>query len=146
MFAGSLVAKTGPGVYDARAPEKRKIRAGALPEVVDEDRCPVEGRVIVDSGIGAVVPKPGMAVAAEGMSPEGDQYLVVSNPRGDEFSLESVGPEPRSEASSGLETRASGPSAARIPTTTPGTHRSTTTTDGTPTPAASPTTSRRPGP
>jgi hypothetical protein len=38
---------------------------------------------------------------------------VVSSPRGDEFSLESVGPEPRSEASSGLETRASGPSACQ---------------------------------
>jgi hypothetical protein len=69
MFAGSLVAQTGPGVYEACAPEKRKIRAGALPEVVDEDRCPVEGRVIVDGGIGAVVPEPGMAVPAEGMSP-----------------------------------------------------------------------------
>jgi hypothetical protein len=113
MFAGSLVAQTGPGVYEACAPENQKIRAGALPDVVDEDRCPVEGRVIVDGGIGAVVPEPGMAVAAEGMSPEGDQYLVVSNPRGDEFSLESVGPEPRSEASSNLETRASGPSACQ---------------------------------
>jgi len=69
MFAGSLVAQTGPGVYEACAPEKQKIRAGALPEVVDEDRCLVEGRVIVDGGIGAVVPEPGMAVPAEGMSP-----------------------------------------------------------------------------
>jgi hypothetical protein len=83
LFAGSLVVQTGPGVYEACGPEKRKIRDGALPGVVDEDRCPVEGRVIVDGGIGAVVPEPGMAVAAEGMSPEGDQYLVVSNPRGD---------------------------------------------------------------
>ncbi len=38
---------------------------------------------------------------------------MVSSPRGDEFSLGSVGPEPRSEASSGLETRASGPSACQ---------------------------------
>ena len=104
MFAGSLVAQTGPGVYEACAPEKQKIRAGALPEVIDEDRCPVEGRVIVDGGIGAVVPEPGMAVSAEATSPEGDQHLTVSNPRGDELSLEGVGQEPRSTASSGGST------------------------------------------
>ncbi len=110
MFAGSLLAQTGPGVYEACAPEKQEIRAGNLPAVVDEDRCPVEGRVIVDGGIGAVVPEPGMSVTAEAASPEGDQYLVVSNPRGDEISLDGVGTEPQSRASSGLETRASGPS------------------------------------
>jgi hypothetical protein len=111
MFAGSLVAQTGPGVYEACAPEKQKIRAGALPEVVDEDRCPVEGRVIVDGGIGAVVPEPGMAVIAEAASPEGDQHLTVSNPRGDEISLDGVGKETRSEAPPEITSRASGPGA-----------------------------------
>jgi len=110
MFAGSLLAQSDPGVYGACAPDRQEIRASALPEVVEEDRCPVEGRVIVDGGIGAVVPEPGMAITAEGTSPEGDQFLTVSNPRGGEISLEGVGPEPRSEASSGIETRASGPS------------------------------------
>ena len=43
MFAGSLMAQAGPEVYGACAPGKEKIRAGALPEVVDEDRCPIEG-------------------------------------------------------------------------------------------------------
>ena len=38
MFAGSLMAQSGPGVYGACAAEKQKIRASALPEVVDEDR------------------------------------------------------------------------------------------------------------
>ncbi len=110
MFAGSLMAQSGPEVYGACAPEKQKIRAGALPEVVDEDRCPVEGRLIVDGGIGAVVPEPGMTITADATLTDGHQHLTVSNPRGDEISLDGVGPEPRSEASSELNTRASGPS------------------------------------
>ncbi len=110
MFAGSLMAQSEPGVYGACAPEKQKIRAGALPEVVDEDRCPVEGRLIVDGGIGAVVPEPGMTITADATLTDGHQHLTVSNPRGDEISLDGVGPEPRSEASSELNTRASGPS------------------------------------
>src|SRR5829696_1210821 len=75
MFAGSLLAQSDPGVYEACAPDRQEIRASALPEVIDEDRCPVEGRMIVDGGIGAVVPEPGMAITAEGRSPEGDQFL-----------------------------------------------------------------------
>jgi hypothetical protein len=113
MFAGSLLAQAGPGVYEACAPEKQEIRAGALPEVVDEDRCPVEGRKIVDGGTGAVVPEPGMAVTAVATSTGGDQHLTVSNPRGDEISLTGVGSEVRSEASPEIASRASGPSACR---------------------------------
>ena len=110
MFAGSLMAQSGPGVYGACGPEKQKIRAGALPEVVDEDRCPVQGRVIVDGGSGAVVPEPGMTVTADATYTGGHQHLTVSNPRGDQISLDGVGAEPRSEASPDLGTRASGPS------------------------------------
>ena len=109
MFAGSLMAQSGPGVYGACAPEKQEIQAGALPEVVDEDRCPVEGRVISDGGIGAVVPEPGMTVTADATSTDGHEHLTVSNPRGDEILLSDVGTEPSSRASS-LESRASGPS------------------------------------
>ena len=111
IFAGSLMAQGNPGMYEACAPAKQKIQASRLPEVVDEDRCPVEGRVIVDGGIGAEVPEPGMAISADATSPGGQhQYLVVSNSRGDEISLGSVGPESRSGVSSNLSTRASGPS------------------------------------
>lgn len=110
MFAGSLMAQSGPGVYGACAPEKQEIRAGALPEVVDEDRCPVEGRVISDGGIGAVVPEPGMTVTADATSTEGHQQLTVSNPRGDGVSFGDVGPESSPRDSSGLQTRASSPS------------------------------------
>ena len=113
MFAGSLMAQAGPEVYGACAPEKEKIQAGALPEVVDEDRCPIEGRMIVDGGIGAVVPGPGMAISADATFTDGHEHLTVSNPRGDEISLEGVGSETRSEASPDLGTRASGPSACQ---------------------------------
>jgi hypothetical protein len=109
MFAGSLVAQTGQQVYAACAPEKQKIRAAALPEVVDKDRCPIEGRVIMDGGIGAVVPEPGMTITADATLTEGHQHLTVSNPRGDEISLAGVGAESRSEASPVLGSRASGP-------------------------------------
>ena len=113
MFAGSLMAQSGLGVYGACAPEKQKIRAGALPEVVDEDRCPVEGRVIVDGGIGAVVPEPGMTITADATLTDGHQHLTVSNPRGEEISLEGVGPEARSEASSDFGTMATSPRSCR---------------------------------
>ena len=113
MFAGSLMAQAGPEVYGACAPGKEKIRAGALPEVVDEDRCPIEGRMIVDGGIGAVVPQPGMAISADATSVEGHQHLTVSNPSGDEISLEGVGSETSSETSPDLGTMASSPSACQ---------------------------------
>ena len=115
MFAGSLLAQAEEGVYDACLREKQEIRAGALPEVVDEDRCPVAGREIVDGGIGAVVPEPGMAVIEEGESTTGHEYLYVSNPRGDTLVLDGVGHEPPSEGASDLTTRASGPSECRDP-------------------------------
>lgn len=113
MFAGSLLAQADGGVYDACSRDKEKIRAGALPAVLDEERCPVAGRLIVDGGIGAVVPESGMAVTAEAQSPGGDQHLVVSNPRGDKLLLDGVGREPRSEAVGEITTMASGPEACQ---------------------------------
>jgi hypothetical protein len=64
----------------------------------------------VDGGIGAVVPEPGMTTTADATFPEGHQYLVVSNPRGDEIYLGGVGAEPQSATTSDLGTMASGPS------------------------------------
>ena len=110
IFSGSLMAQGGPGVYEACAPAKQKIQASTLPEVLDEDRCPIEGRMIVDGGVGAVVPEPGMAISADATSTEGHEHLTVSNPRGDEIALGGVGAEPRSEAPAELSARASGPS------------------------------------
>ena len=113
MFAGSLLAQADEAVYDACAEEKQEIRAAALPKVLDEERCPVAGRVIVDGGIGAVVPEPGMAVIAEAESTGGEQYLSVSNPRGGELVLDGVGSESGPKAVPELATRASGPSPCR---------------------------------
>src|ERR671912_398570 len=56
MLAGSLFAQASPGVYPACAPDQRESRAADLPDVVDQDRCPVGGREIVDGGISVVVP------------------------------------------------------------------------------------------
>lgn len=109
MFAGSLLAQADEAVYEACSRDKQEIRASALPEVLDEERCPVAGRVIVDGGVGAVVPEPGMAVTAEAASAGGGQHLVVSNPRGDKILLDDVGKETGSESAPELTTRASGP-------------------------------------
>ena len=110
MFAGSLLAQADGAVYDACSRDKQEIRAVALPEFLNEERCPVAGRVIVDGGIGAVVPEPGMAVIAEAETSKGHQYLSVGNPRGGRLVLDGVGREPGSEAASGFGTRASGAS------------------------------------
>ena len=115
MFAGSLLAQADGAVYDACSREEQKIQAAELPEVLDEERCPVGGRVIVDGDVGAVVPEPGMAVTAEAESPEGGQHLVVSNPRGGKLIVGGAGQEPPPEAAPKLATRASGPSSCRDP-------------------------------
>ncbi len=91
MFAGSLLAQADEAVYDACSRDKQEIRAGGLPEVLDEERCPVAGRVIVDGDVGAMVPEPGMVVSVDAESPDGSQHLVVSNPQGDRLVLDEVG-------------------------------------------------------
>ncbi|QIN82769.1 hypothetical protein GBA63_08995 [Rubrobacter tropicus] len=113
MFTGSLLAQAEGTVYDACSRDKQEVRAAALPEVLDEEKCPVAGRVIVDGDIGAVVPEPGMAVIAEAESSDGHQYLSVSNPRGGKLLIDGAGREPRPEAASGISARASGPGECR---------------------------------
>lgn len=97
MFAGSLAAQAeapaDPKVYEACERGKQEIRAGALPRVVEEDRCPVAGRTIVDNGVGAVVPRPGESVYASASTTGGGQELIVSNPRGGEVLVQGVGDE-----------------------------------------------------
>ena len=48
MLAGSPMAQTDAGVYEACQPQRDRIDAAALPGVVDQERCPVAGRTIVD--------------------------------------------------------------------------------------------------
>jgi hypothetical protein len=115
MFAGSLLAQADGRIYDACAREEQEISARALPEVVDQDRCPVAGRVIVDGDVGAVVPGPGMAVTAEASGPAGVEHLTVSNPLGDGLIIDGAGRGKRPDPLSGIASRAPGPGACSDP-------------------------------
>ena len=111
ILAGSLQAQAGQEVYEACAPGRAAIHAAVLPDVVDQDLCPIAGRVIVDHGVGALVPAPGESVFAEAMSPGGNQNLVVSNPQGDKLLIEEAGIEDGALETGTLATRAGSPSA-----------------------------------
>jgi hypothetical protein len=115
ILAGSLVAQPGTRVYKACEPDRVKIDAAVLPEVVDQDLCPVAGRTIEDHGAATVVPEPGESVFSEAMSPEGNQQLVVINPPGDRLLLREVGREGAQEESGTLATRAGSPTACSDP-------------------------------
>ncbi len=115
ILAGSPMAQTGSRVYEACEPDRANIDAAMLPDVVDQDLCPVAGRAIVDHGAGTMVPEPGESVFAEAMSPEGNQQLVVINPPGDRLLLQEVGSDSEHEETGTLATRAGGPSACSDP-------------------------------
>jgi hypothetical protein len=69
-------------VYEACKPGKAKISAVDLPQGVDEDRCPVAGRVIADStGIGTHLPLPGWGIFVETYSPDEPQEFEVQPTR-----------------------------------------------------------------
>lgn len=85
-------AQTNRGTYDACLPGKAKIVATDLPPIVDQTRCPVGGRKIVDSGrAGTTLPEPGMAVYVEAYGIHGSQEFEVLNRRGGTFVLRHVG-------------------------------------------------------
>ena len=111
IFAGSLIAQTSPGLYAACRPDQREIEAAELPGVVDQERCPVDGREIVDGGVSVVVPEPGESVFAEAMSPRGGEHLVVGNPADETLVLGEVGSESGTQET--FTTQSSGPGACR---------------------------------
>jgi hypothetical protein len=121
MTVGSLAAQTAGGpadeVYGACGRDEARIEAAALPRVVDQARCPVGGRQIVDRGVAVVVPGPGESVFAEVMSPGGNQQLVVANPVGGKLVVERAdaadGRRAALRGPEGATPRASGPSACR---------------------------------
>ncbi len=115
IFAGSPGAQVGSRFYEACEPGRERIEAAVLPEVVDQDLCPVAGRPIVDHGAGTTIPEPGESVFAEAMSPHGNQQLLVINPPGDRLLLEEAGAEAEEDGPGTLATRAGGPSACRDP-------------------------------
>ena len=114
ILAGSPMAQTGSRVYEACERDRSKIDAAVLPDVVDQDLCPVAGRAIVDNGVGTVLPEPGESVYAEAMSPEGNQQLVVINPPGDRLLVQEAGREGEEQGSGTLAMRG-GPSACSDP-------------------------------
>jgi hypothetical protein len=92
--AAPLRAEPAPEPYAACSPDKEVIRASELPDVVDQDRCPVAGRHIVDAGgLGATLPPAGMAVIVDAITTTGGQELTVTNNPGDTFEVSGAGEE-----------------------------------------------------
>ncbi len=84
-------AQPGARVLDACEPGKPEIDATDLPEVVAPERCPIEGRQIVDGAVKSVVPPPGKGVYAEVLTPSGSQELDVARRADGTVELDHVG-------------------------------------------------------
>ena len=94
LFARMPAAQMNTGVYEACRPDNAEIRAANLPRLVDQRRCPVSGRAIVDGGgLGIVLPEPGVGVSAEALTLDGALDFTVINSPGAIFVLEDVGNE-----------------------------------------------------
>ena len=78
VVSAPTLAQTVPGTLEACRGTQARVQASALPEVVAPGRCPLEGGVIVDNGVGTVVPEPGEAIYAEAMTTSGAQELTVT--------------------------------------------------------------------
>jgi hypothetical protein len=86
-------AQTNASTYGACRPGEDAISAPALPETVELGRCPVEGRVIADNGVGTFLPPPGQSVYVESFTTEGSQELEVTRRRDGTVELGHVGDE-----------------------------------------------------
>jgi hypothetical protein len=85
-------AQTSRDVYEACLPGKQEIAATKLPPTVDQARCPVRGRTIVDAGgVGTVLPEPGSGVYVEAYGVFGGQELEVLNRRDRTFAMRGIG-------------------------------------------------------
>lgn len=91
MAAGTPVARADTDVYKACRGSEERIVAAELPETVDLDRCPVDGRVITDGGVGSVLPDPGEGVYAEVLTTAGAQELGIVRYRDGTVDLDHVG-------------------------------------------------------
>lgn len=83
---------TGPEACRSGGP----VAAAALPESLDLENCPINGRVIMDNGIGTVVPGPGESVHVDALTRDGSQELEVTRYRDGTVDLEQVGDESQS--------------------------------------------------
>jgi hypothetical protein len=79
--------------YEAYLPGKDTISAPDLPETVRLERCPLGERVILDNGIGTVLPAPGQSIYVESVTSDGSQELEVARYRVGTVELKYIGDE-----------------------------------------------------
>jgi hypothetical protein len=91
MAFGTPLALADEEIYDACRGSEERIVAAELPDTVDLDRCPVEGRVITDGEVGSVLPDPGEGVYAEVLTTSGAQELEIFRSRAGTLELDHVG-------------------------------------------------------
>ena len=91
MAFGMPVARADAEVYEACRGSEERIVAVELPDTVELDRCPVEGRVITDGVVGSVLPEPGEGVYAEAITTSGAQELEIFRSRDGTLELDHVG-------------------------------------------------------
>ncbi len=107
---GEQTERTSPQVYEACKGGK-EIPAADLPNRVDLERCPAEEKVIVDNGIGTVMPDPGEGVYVHAMTVAGGQELTVTRYRDGTVELDQVGDESdEAQTDPEMVAMASGPS------------------------------------
>lgn len=108
--ARAPAAQTNKGTYEACRPGEEAISAPELPETVSLGRCPVDGRVITDNGVGTVLPAPGQSIYVDSLTTEGSQELEVTRYRDGNVELEHVGDEAgEAQEETGIVVAASGP-------------------------------------
>lgn len=93
LAASALQAQSPQELYEACAKSKNTIQAQDLPRVVDQSKCPIDGRVISDAGVRTELPEPGTGIFAEAVYPEGAQVVTVENPEGGTFTIKEAGSE-----------------------------------------------------
>ena len=91
MVLGAPLARAEAEVYEACRGDEERIVAAELPDTVDLDRCPVEGRVITDGVVGSVLPDPGEGVYAEVITTSGAQEFGIFRSRDGTLDLDYVG-------------------------------------------------------
>ena len=103
VVSAPTLAQTAPGTLEACRGTQARVQASALPEVVAPGRCPLEGGVIVDNGVGTVVPEPGEAIYAEAMTTSGAQELTVTRSENGTIALDSVGDDTTAQAEAAMD-------------------------------------------
>lgn len=127
-FAGTPEAQTGTQILDACEANKQKIKATALPAVIEPGGCPVGERRIVDGPVASAVPPAGRSVYAEVLTTSGAQELGVERQPDGTVELTHVGEESEQAAASDLS-RATDREGCSDPTYTDLDHKVTGTLD-----------------